>query len=231
MFSILHGDDEVKVHNELLRQIDVAKKSGVQIVRLQAKKLSIADIDTALATQELFATEKLVIIDSLHGLPKSKFKDTLIDYIASTIQKIDPLISVVFVENKILTATQLKKFPTANAQIFKLPVLLFTCMDSLGLKKPSELISLFHKVVETQEPELVFAMLCRQIRMLLLYASDGIYEGAPFGRSKIERQSQAFTLDVLRQHHQKLLLIDHGQKTSRSSLSLTQEIDLFLSQV
>ena len=82
-----------------------------------------------------------------------------------------------------------------------------------------------------QDAEFVFVMLIRQIRMLLAYKSDGIYDGPPFGRGKIVKQSEKFTLEKLVALHKRMLEIDFGQKTSRSALTLAQEIDLFLTEV
>ncbi len=228
MLTILHGDDEIAIHKELSRQIADANARGVQVVRVDAKGLTLPILESMLGTQELFATEKVLIIDRLHGLLKSKAKDELIQLTADRLQTTDEMMSVILVENKVLTATMLKKFPSANAKVFKLPMLLFSFVDSLGMQPPARLITSFHQVIQTQDAEFVFAMLMRQVRMLVAYISDGSYSGAPFGRAKIATQSSKFSLERILALHSQLLAIDIGQKTSRSALSLTQEIDLFL---
>lgn len=225
MLTILHGDDEIAIHKELSRILADVNARGVQVVRVDAKGLTLPILESMLGTQELFASEKVVVIDRLHGLLKSKVKDELIDVIAN---KADGDTQIILLENKALTATMLKKFPTARTQIFKLPMLLFSFVDALGMQPHPRLISTFHQIIATQDAEFVFAMLMRQIRMLIAYVSDGSYSGAPFGRAKIAAQAKLFTIEKLLGLHQALLAIDIGQKTSSSPLTLTQEIDLFL---
>lgn len=228
MLSILHGDDEIAIHKELSRILADANAKGIQVVRVDAKGLTLPILESMLGTQELFASEKVVVIDRLHGLVKSKAKDELIQFIADRPQTTDDSTSVIVVENKALTATMLKKFPTARTQVFKLPMLLFSFVDALGMQPHPRLITTFHQIIATQDAEFVFAMLMRQIRMLIAYVSDGSYSGAPFGRAKIAAQAKLFTIEKLLGLHQALLAIDIGQKTSSSPLTLTQEIDLFL---
>lgn len=227
MFTILHGDDEMQVHKELARLISQAKQRGEQVVHLAAKEITIPDLESTIGTQELFAAEKLVVIDRLHSLPKSKRKDELIDWIAA--QKSD-VTHIVFVENKILTPTMLKNFATAQVQLYKLPSLVFTFIDALGTQPSHRLITMFHQIIATQDTEFVFTMIVRQVRILIAFVADGVYEGPPFGRSKIQKQSQAFSLEQLLALHSKLLHIDQRQKTSRASLTLAQEIDLLLTE-
>lgn len=228
MITILHGDDEVAIHKELSRILQEQASRGVQISRLDAKGLSLPVLESTLGTQELFAPEKILIVDRLHGLPKSKAKDELIDLVS---KYGEGETHVVLVENKVVTPTMLKKFPNARVVVLKLPVLLFSFVDSLGIQASTRLITAFHQIIETQDAEFVFAMLVRQIRMLLSYVSDGSYSGSPFGRNKIVTQSSHFRLDTLLRLHKSLLAIDLGQKTSRSPLSLTQEIDLWLAKI
>jgi hypothetical protein len=160
-------------------------------------------------------------------LPKSKFKDEVIDWISA---RKSPETTVVLVENKALTATQLKKFPDAKVMLFKLPALLFSFVDALGTERPAKLITMFHQILNSQDAEFVFVMIVRQVRMLIAFVADGAYEGPPFGRQKIQAQARAFTLERLLTLHQRLLEVDIRQKTSRNSLSLTQEIDLLLTE-
>lgn len=229
MLTILHGDDEVKVHDALVREIEVAKDRQVQVVRLSGKGLSISDLENALGTQELFASEKLVVIDGIFSLPKSKNKDELLQWIGNRPQASE--ISVILVEGKIVTPTQLKNFPNAKVLVFKIPMILFQFTESIGTINSMPAISRFHEVIVTQDPEFVFVMIIRQIRTLIGFVADHTYEGPPFGRQKVERQARAFTLEKLLRLHAQLGDIDFRQKTSRNSLTMIQEIDLWLASI
>ncbi len=228
MVTIIHGDDELKVHQNLSALLKTYRADNFTIVRLDAKGLSISDLETAVGTEELFAVKKVVVIDRIHALPKSKQKDLLLSWLSDFKSSTT---DVILVEHKILTPTQLKKFPSADVRLSKLPSLLFSFLETIGTQPAYKSVTLFHQVLENQEPEQVFVMIIRQFRLLLQYSSDGVYNGPPFGRSKIQKQSDRIPREKLLLLYNRLLQIDLGQKTSTSVLSLTQEIDLFLLEI
>lgn len=228
MVTIIHGDDELKVHQNLSALLKTYRVDHFTVVRLDAKGLSISDLETAVGTEELFAVKKVVVIDRIHALPKSKQKDLLIDWLSVFKSSTT---DVVLLEQKILTATQLKKFPSADVRLYKLPSVLFSFLETIGTQPAHKSVTQFHQVLENQEVEQVFVMMIRQFRILLQYSSDGVYNGPPFGRSKIQKQSDRLPTERLLQLYERLLKIDLGQKTSTSVLSLTQEIDLFLLEI
>ncbi|MBP9699956.1 hypothetical protein KBD71_01605 [Candidatus Woesebacteria bacterium] len=225
MMVIIHGEDEVKIHQYLASVLDSYRAKNISISRTDAKGLSISDLETLVGTDELFASQKVVVIDRIHALPKSKQKDLLLSWLA---EFKSPTTDVVLVEHKILTPTQLKKFGSADVQLFKLPSALFSFLETIGTQPAHKSVTLFHQVLENQEAEQVFVMMIRQFRQLLQYRSDRVYLGPPFGRAKIQKQSEKFETERLLSLYNRLLHIDLGQKTSTSVLSLTQEIDLFL---
>lgn len=108
MIRILHGDDEVKIHSALSVILSDATSRHVQIERVDAKRTNFPELESLLGTDQLFATERIVVIDGLLGLPKSKAKDELLDLVAGSTTEI------VCVEKKIATIPQLKKFPKAR---------------------------------------------------------------------------------------------------------------------
>lgn len=228
MLTIIHGDDEVKIHACLVGKLEESKKKGIEVIRLAGKGLSIENLENAIGTQELFASEKLVVIDGLLSLPKSKLKEELLGWVKT---HDSDTVHVILIEVKILTATQLKQLPDASVTVFKVPVLLFQFMETIGLVSAPKAITLFHGILVTQDPEFVFVMLIRQVRMLLAFVADGTYDGPPFGRQKLTKQAAVFTVEKLLVLHRKLLEIDSRQKTSKNSLSLVQEIDLLLTDL
>jgi DNA polymerase III delta subunit len=224
---ILHGDHETALYTEISSQLEKAKKEGRDIVRLDGKKLTIFDLERALGTDALFANKKLVIIERFLSSTRSKAKDALIAFI----QKLDnPETEIVFVEPKILTALQLKAFPKAIQKQFKYPPVLFTWIESIGIKNRVEVLSLFHTALEQEDAYICFAMLIRQVRILLSF-KDGSYAGPPFLRAKVDKQARGFSLEKLLHLHTRLLEIDEGEKTSTSSLSLPQNLDLLLAEL
>lgn len=228
MLTILHGDDTVSLHKELVRLLQQAKSFGRPILRLSAKGLARAELETAIGTQELFTPAKTVVIEKLLSLPKGKNKDALVSFVSS---HTSPETDLILIEEKLLTPAYIKQFPKATIRSFKLPAVLFTWLDALGVAPASTTVSLFHQVLQTQDVEFCFVMLVRQIRLLLQFVADGTYTGPPFGRTKIAAQAKHFSLKKLLALHERLLTIDIGQKTSRSVRTLTQEIDLLLLEI
>lgn len=228
MIKILHGDHEVKIHEALVKLMERARASGVSITRLNAKNLDLAKLETALGTETLFSVGKLIIIDDLLTLPKSKKKESLISWIEN---HVSDSIQLVLVEKKTLTALAQKQFSKAECLLFKYPNQLFIWLESLGGILPARNFTLFHAVLEREAPELIFVMLVRQIRILIAFVADGVYEGNPYLRSKIVAQAKHFSLNKLLSIHARLLEIDIEQKTSASALTLVQNLDLLLAQV
>lgn len=218
----------MRIEQALMNLLDKAKEQQKTVVRLEAKGMTLSDLENVVGTSELFTQEKTVILGGLFSLPKSKTKDSLMTWLS---EYSNDTIQVICTESKVLTPAAIKKFPKAKVEVYKLPALLFNWVEKLGVAPTSELISTFHVLLKTQDAEFIFAMICRQIRQLLLYKSDGLYEGPPFGRNKISSQANKFTLEKLLGIHEKLLKIDLHQKTSSSPLTLSQEIDLLVASM
>lgn len=225
---ILHGDNEVALYAELTRQIEAAKTSGLQITKLDGKKITVVDLEQAVGTDLLFSPQKLVVIGGLIGSLKGKRKDDCLTWL--TAASLDN-VTVILTENKVLTATQLKSFPNAKVVQFKYPSVMFAWIESLGVVPAAKCMALFHQVLEHEPAEICFSMLVRQIRLLLSFKADGVFVGPPFARIKLQKQAQFFSLEKLLALHRQLLNLDELQKTSGSALSLSQNLDLLLSEL
>ena len=225
MITILHGDNEPQTHGVVVEQIASARQKGVDVVRLDAKKIEIGILETAIGTDALFAAEKLVIIDNLFSLPKSKRKDTLLEWIRTHDAS---ELHILLVEKKTLTATQLKSLPQAAVIIHKHPAILFQWLEAVGTQSPIKELEMLHAVLEREDAELVFIMLIRQIRTLLSFVCDSVFDGPPFLRGKVASQARHFTKTKLLMLHARLLELDEGQKTSKNTMSLAHNLDLLV---
>ena len=76
-----------------------------------------------------------------------------------------------------------------------------------------------------------FAMLARQIRLLLSVKDGVVPKLAPFAVAKLQKQARAFTLDQLLRTHTTLVDIDRQQKTSTTQLSLHAQLDLLMAEL
>src|SRR5258708_19571287 len=169
MITILHGDNEPQMHAELVKQMTTAREKSVDVIRLDAKKIEISNLETAIGTDALFSSEKLIVIDGLFSLPRSKRKDAL----TLCLQDRDaPEITLILTEKKTLTATQLKSFPSAKVTVFKYPAILFQWLETIGTIPPARALEVFHHVLYREDSDLAFIMLFRQVPTLLSFVSN-----------------------------------------------------------
>ncbi|MDA1079216.1 MAG: hypothetical protein O2840_00835 [bacterium] len=220
--KILHGSHSAHIHEALGGELAAAKARGEVIVRFAAKKGSLADLELLLGEQNLFAQPKLVVIDELHSLPKSTAKSELIEYLAKFQKN-----SVILCEHKELTKTELNKFPEAQVSHFPTSSTLFKWLDCLGNSSATKQALLYlQQAKETDGAGFCFAMLTRQVRLLLQTKDGGTIAGPPFVQAKLKSQAHRFSLSQLLELHNQLLEYDDQSKRGATTFSLEQELDL-----
>lgn len=224
MVTILHGENIVASREKLVQLLSKAKENQLNIDRLDAKNLNRAELETRLVKQDLFGSKRLIVIEGLHSLPKSKQKTQLINLIK------EAEIEVILWEKRNLTKTMLKQFPQAKENHFKLSNALFNWLDTVrgdGKNLATQLKKL-HQALTKEDAYLCFVMLTRQIRLLIQVKEGNRPPGAPWMIKKLEKQADTFSLKQLLKIHHQLIEIDYAHKTSTHSLDLAQELDLLL---
>ncbi len=225
MLKVIHGENQVASRKKLVELIEQAKKQNKEIVNLSAEKLDRAKLESALLSENLFGNEKLLIIEGIYSLPKSKKKDEFIELISSA------SIETILWDKKSLTKTDFKKLPTNLENFeFKITPKMWSFLDTLSPnpKAKTSMMKLFKESVEGDGAEFVFLMIARQIRILIQVKENNPPKMAPFMLSKLNRQAKEFSLQKLLDLHQQLYLIDQKQKQSTGLLSLESELDLLL---
>lgn len=217
--QIFHGEYKKNAHQALFTEIQNASLKQSQVHRHSATELSVAEIEHLLGSTNLFGTTKLIVIDGLHSLPKSKKKDQMIN-LASMATETD----LILFESKKLTSTQLKKFPFAIIREFSIPSAIFTWLDHIH-EKPTKCIPLFQTAAQQEDIEFCFSMLIRQIRLLLLIRSGATPKENPYVLRKISNQSKSFTIEKLTKYHSKLTETDYKHKTGQLGVTLKQAIE------
>jgi len=224
MIKIIHGENVIQSRDQLVNDLKLAKKNG-QVIRLMAKKLTIASLEEALTANSLFGDKMTVVIEELHSLPKSTKKNQLINYL-STFP--DDQREVILWEKRSLTPTMIKKFPGAKVVAYKASSHIFAWLDSLsGDKKTlTNQLNLLNKAINSDGEQMCFALLARQIRLLIKGKEGKLIKEHPFVIKKVNSQARLFKLEQLLSIHRQLLDIDCRQKTSTNWLSLKAELDL-----
>lgn len=224
MVTVLHGENIVQSRQRLQEFLRLAKTQGKTCQTFEASQLSRAKVEELLQRSSLFTEEEMLVFEGVLSLPKSKEKDAIINLICNA-QK-----PIVCWESKSLSKTALKLFSQAKVVEFPIASQLWKFLDQVSPDKgkKTELLKNLQQICATEAPELVFAMLQRQVRLLLKVSSQQTAGLAPFMVSKLQRQLQKFTLSKLLELHSQLYEIDQKIKTSGSHLTLQQQLDLLL---
>ena len=225
MVTLFHGDNTTQSRQAFVSALGEAQRKG-EVLRLEAKALSLRILEEALGTQALFFGNKTVIIEELFSLPKSKAKDEYIKQIAQVAH-----VDVLLWESKQLSPAQLKNFVQAKVLGFKLNPVVFAWLDSLFPGNLAYAVKLLQAAVERESAEMCFAMLARQIRLLLSVKDGVIPKLAPFSVAKLQKQARAFPWEQLLHAHAALVDIDRQQKTSATHLSLHAQLDLLMAEL
>lgn len=111
---------------------------------------------------------------------------------------------------------------------------IFAMVDALGNQDRHKALQMLHRLLEQQEPSLIFGMMARQFRMLLQTREilDGGGQKADIMRSlktpafvadKMIGQARHFTLPVLESIYHRLLDLDESVKTGQAPIELALE--------
>ncbi len=222
--TILHGDNTVASRKQLQALIARAK-TETQVVAMQAKDLSLSVLESLLSTQELFSQKKTVVIEGFLSLPKSKGKSQMAVLLNASFY------DVILWEGKEIKITDLKMFPSAKVYVFKVEKKVFQFTESVYPGNAIRAMVLLTECEKNGDVDMCFAMLSRQVRMLIK-ARDGVFSGIPpFAQGRIKKQASLFAMDTLVSVYDKLTHIDEENKTSASPLSLKNKLDLLLLKI
>lgn len=229
MITIIHGDDIVASRKKLTTLRDGA--GGVEVFRFEGDSTNVTDIIQVFEAQALFGEKKLIVLEKFIETKNKELITSILNHIRKSL-----IHDVIFWEAKEIKKELLSLFPKqASLFFFKQEQLLFQFLDSIRPGNAKQMIGLFHKVLQRENPELVFYMLVRQFRLLLATTfGSSITETkrlAPWQRSKFERQAGLFSKDQLVNFYKKLFQLEREVKTGQNALPLASSVDLFLASI
>jgi len=223
MLTILHGDHQLQSRNALYAALERAKTQGREITRIEAKQLEPGSLFTMAGAQSLFGESAVIVINELHSLPKSKKKEALIEEVAQAAAH-----QLILWEKKQLSATELKHFAGAQVQLFQPARVMFTWLGSVtgqpNTALKSKNLSLLKQAIETDGEQFCFAMLVRQVRLLM----DAKAEHSSTSSPKLLSQAEQLSWPQLFWLHKQLLLIDEKQKNSDTPFNLSGQLELLI---
>ncbi len=230
---VLHGEDIVSSRERLNQLVTEAKLADKEVLRLDGTKVSLSEVKQAWESPSLFGQERLVVIEGLFSRQQSKEKKAIFDYLKSEVSK--PVTSnVILWDGKQLTASQLKGFPKQGIEEFKLPVAIFKFLDGFAPGQARQNLLLFEETLKYQPVEMVFGMLIKRLRYLLVAREGGLKclsefkELRDWQNKRILSQARRFAQGQLEELVEELLEMDYAIKTGKTNLDLRHQLELLM---
>jgi len=219
MIILFHGDDTAKSRQQL-KQVTVTGEKR----ELDGLKIAPKDLESTLATTNLFSSETIVI-ENLFSRLKSKDKDACIklltDYQGEK--------QILLWEKKELTKAVLTKLPkTWKISLSKLPALIFNFLESLYPGNLPNILAHLPDLRASTPDILLHTMISRQISYLILIKSASNPKFAPWQIGKLKSQASHWTDQQLVHFHDELLRIDYQIKSGQTKLDYSVQLDLLL---
>lgn len=219
MITLIHGDDTLASYQRLSERISQCRHQGLAVITRDASELNTATLRQEAGATDLFGARSCLVIKGLLSGPKSKQKETVI----AALQELDHS-ELLLYEPKKLTDSLLKQLPQAKVETLNVNPVIFKFLDSLRpgnigpiLRGWTQLLGLGH------QPDYVFAMITRQIRLLIQAKSGPSYLTlSAYPKRLITAQAGYFTLAHLLNLHGHLYQADKRLKTGLSPLPLEQ---------
>ncbi|EKD67203.1 MAG: hypothetical protein ACD_48C00543G0003 [uncultured bacterium] len=223
MITLIHGDD-IDASRQALNTFKKEAKSK-ELRQLDGRSVDATMLTQTLESGSLFGKEYVVIIENLFGKLGKKIK--IIESLSTILRKSNS--QIILWENKELSATVIKSLGKVDGKLFKTPIILFQFLDSIVPGRKSNALILFQKLETTQPVEIVFMMLFRRIRQLLIVISGSSPEGLqPWQTSRLRTQAKMFSQEKLLDLYRTLLDIEYSIKSGASPFSLGSHIRQFL---
>lgn len=225
---LLHGENTVMSRKELL---DLKQKYGdAEIISYEGKSMSLTDFVQATQATSLFGTKRLVIIENILSKRFTK-KSADLEQFVELLPQVAQATEIVFWEEKNISKTLLQQFPkNLDVALFKPNRMLFAFVESVRPGNQREALDSFSESLKRDAVELIFTMLVRQFRYLVMVKDLGkrIPELSSWQVAKFAKQAEFFTLERLLALYQQLFEIDVTIKTGNSPFTLEQQIRLFI---
>lgn len=226
---ILHGENNLLSRQKLTNEIAKFKlKTRGEILWYDGNNLNLMDLRQSLESASLLGNSHLVIIENLFSGRAGKEKQKIIDYLKKTVAQ-----NLIIWEGKKIDGRTLTSFK-GQVLRFDLDPVIFRFLDSLSPGKAKISLTLLHQCLAQDSPEIIFFMLVRQIRFLILAADlgkKGLGQIENWRAEKLIRQARHFTLIKLMKIYRQLLKIEVQQKTGRTPFSLSSQLDLLIASL
>lgn len=229
MITLLHGPDIQASRNELLHLRSQAVSSDIRL--FDGSSIQDADLIQALDSQSLFGTKVLVVIENLLSKrgKKTSPKDALLQILRTSANTAD----IILWEDREIPAGMVNVFGKwITIRLFTYPKVIFQLLDSMKPKNPKILLNLYTSCLATSVPEVIYTMILRRIRQLIMMKDNVTPEQlADWQLRRLTNQAKSFTMDQLLTMYHQLAELEYSFKTGKSPFTFSQLIEQFLVDV
>ena len=224
---IIHGDDYVASRNYLNDLIDSAKTKNQTVTRLEADKLELTQVVQVVESVGFFGADYLLVVFGFFSEPKSKHRENLLNYF-----KEHQIANIILYESKSLSATNLKAFTQSQISHHKPSTILFSFLENIKPGNGTKVLTQYQELLDKKTPpELIFALLVRQTRLLIQAGEPASLKVAPWMKNKLTSQSRVFDEEILLKLHEQLYQIDKNIKPGRNPLALSLQLYNLIIQI
>ncbi len=214
---VIQGEDEAALEERQEQFIKEAKRRNWEVTRIQEDKTELEK----LFLTNLYFQKTLFIIENPALFSEKE--------LLSSLKKVEDKDFVLIISSsKKLKAGFLNKIPhLKKTENFDYPQIIFQFLDSLYPPNAKQALLLFHQLLKSEPPELIFHLLSLRLRDLYWTKISPSNLPYPSWRvAKLERQGYRFSPSQLQEIIDYLASIDIEAK--RSSLGLEYYLDLFI---
>src|SRR3972149_4744502 len=208
MIRLIHGSDTAGSRKKLQ---DTVNNINGETVYFNGNNLTLSELLLANEAASFFSSAKTIVIENFFKGVKQKEKDLIFDYV----RKESGQNLIVFWEDRECSSKDK----------------LFKFLDDLGKQPAGVMLNYFHSLRKEKEAELIFALIVRQFRLLIMMSDAKIVASgklAPWQITKFRQQAKNFPADSLMQNYRALLNIDYRLKSGLTPFKVDQLIDIFL---
>lgn len=230
MIYIIGGEDTVSSRKKLIELLE----NKPNTIRMDGKKATLAELDEAILSADLFSNSKTIVVESFSKLkPEERMWEILKPFEGSQGKQVqDDKNTDVILWDEVDVSK--KKFPK-GVQVFNFlfPKFYYQFLDSFQ-PHSKEILRLLGEVLKTFEPEQVLYGLVRRVLQLLIIKTNNHSDFSEFKQmqswqiSKLKKQANLWSEDQLRKVYLALAELDEKQKTSNLPMPLGYHLDIIL---
>jgi DNA polymerase III delta subunit len=214
---LVHGDHIEKSQERIKTFIDVARKRGWVIQRLNDSKNQ--SLPEQLTSVPLFQEERLYLLEKVTSVGK---KDLV--WLKNNHKRLSG--NLIIYHQGYLPKRVLSYLPKPDKEeVFEIPRKIWKFLDSFYPGNYLKTINLLHEVLENENPEFVLALLGKHLRDLYIAKEDpSLLEYPTWRTKKLISQAKKFKKQKLGEIIESLAKADYESKTSSKNLVFTLDL-------